>query len=62
MPTKRNVNVKDLTIEIYRGRINIHLDRLVEATKNNNKEEMEFQILQLKKCHSALEKLGWWKR
>jgi hypothetical protein len=56
------VTKKDLAIETRYGYMNIHLELLFKALKENDSNEIGFQISQLKKIVNALTKLGYFER
>lgn len=56
---KNIVNEKNLAIESSYGYMNIHLSLLDNAIKENDRDNINFQINQLSKIRNRLIKLGY---
>lgn len=59
---KNPVNRKALAIESFYGYMNIHLELLHQAIKEDNLGEVNFQMSQLHKVRHALIKLNYFKK
>lgn len=57
MSAKETVN--EFLYNFYYGYLNIHLDLLSKAIKENNQKEINFQSSQIKKCREELILLGY---
>lgn len=59
---RKEVNRKALAIEANYGYLNLHLELLFLALKENHEKEINYQMLKVKEYANILNKLGYFER